>query len=235
MQSGKKPASRGSAKKKPASKQPTAKKSSKKPPDPPLPLPSEGSDEDERRLGEVHARIEQGLVEANLSPAQRLEFLDTAKAVLGRMRSGGIRVVHENVKAFKFYPTHAALTAAYKAKYPQARIRNIKGAFDPEGWVHLDGGGVLFGRLATLNEFYAHELTHALDAPGHRISNTKEWRKAWAREIRDTSILGENAAKNEEEGFAEFGQFFLGHPDATRANTRLVMKSCLKVWEGYEL
>jgi len=151
------------------------------------------------------------------------------------MTPEGVRLIHEHVKAFKFYPTFAALTAAYQAKYPGAKIANIKGAFDPDGTVHLDGGGVLFGRQAALGEFYAHELTHPLDAQNHRISSTKEWRTAWGKEIRDTNLLGGNADKNEHEGFAEFGQYLLGHPDATRANTRQVMKDYLKVWESHGL
>jgi uncharacterized protein len=231
---GKKPPPR-----KPAAK-PAKSSSAKQPPGkkPPAPPGGSGDDSDEkhqRRLWEIHSRIDQGLGEARLTPAQRREFGQTAKAVLGRMTKEGLRLIHENVKGFKLYPTFAALTAAYKVKYPVARITNLKGAFDPAGTVHLDGGGVLFGRLAALGEFYAHELTHALDAPNYRISGTKEWRKAWAKEIRDSNLLGDNAATDEHEGFAEFGQFLLGHPQANRANTRAEMKNCLEVWERHGL
>jgi hypothetical protein len=139
-----------------------------------------------------------------------------------------------NVKEIKFYNSFQTLTAAYKAKYPQAPLVNIKGVFDPTGTLHLDGGGDLFGRPnVPVEEFHAHELTHAIDGVGHDISeNDPAWRKAWEREIRDTLAFGQNGASNVREGLAEFGQFVLGTPGLTRRQVRQMFRRCLDVWEG---
>jgi len=233
---GKKLAPRKPAPKKPAGKKPPAKKPPKTPPGPPAGSGGGGDEEHQRRLQEVYAKIDQALAESNVPPAEQKEYGETAKAILGKMTLEAVRRVHANVTGFQFYPTHEALTAAFKAKYPLASHKGtIKGAFDPEGIVHLNGGGTLHGRPAFLSEFYAEELTHGIDGVTHAISNTDDWKKAWVKEIRDTGIFGAYAASKPSEGFGAFGQYLLGHPQATRQNTKAICPQCLKVWEIHGL
>jgi hypothetical protein len=197
-----------------------------------------GDEEHQRLVHELQAMVDRALDEAGLSEHRREEYRASVRTVLGRMTPAAVARLNANVKGIRFYNSFQTLTAGYKAKYPDKKVPDaIQGAFDPDGVLHLDGGGVLYGRPnVPVEEFYAHEFTHALDGVGHDISeHDPAWRAAWEREIRDTLFFGPNGAKNVREGLAEFGQYLLGDLRATRRIVRQVLRACLKVWEDQGL
>jgi hypothetical protein len=185
-----------------------------------------------QRIKEVHESIDRSLQASDLPAPVQAEFGQTAKSVVGKMTPEAVRRFHANLKGFQWYPTHGALTEAYKAKYPGVSIKGVlKGAFDPDGVIHLDGGGELFGRPATLSEFYAHEMTHDIDGTDHEISRSAAWIRVWEAE---KGFLNKNGQSKSSEGFAEFGEMLLGGI-VTRKQMREVMPKSLKVWEAHGL
>jgi hypothetical protein len=234
VQSRKKPESaKKPAPKKPVAKKPTAgKKPPSKPPESQRPGLSDGDDEHQKRIQELCAKIDQAVADSALSSEKRHECGETAKAVFGKMTAVAVHRLHAHVTGFKFYESPEALTAAYQRKYPKTNLLRIKGAFDPDGTIHLDGDGILFGRRAAASELHAHEMTHAIDGNSHEISHGEQWKKAWEKEIRATEVFGKNGASQPEEGFAEFGQHLLGDPKGGRKSAKELCPRCFKVWES---
>jgi hypothetical protein len=118
---------------------------------------------------------------------------------------------------------------------PQARqlVKGIlKGAFDSDGVLHLDGEGMLYGREAPLTEFFAHEMVHSIDGNSHEFSASQAWPEAWLAEIEFFTGSGRNSPT---EAFAEFGQMLLGDPRMKRKLMRQAMPRCLQVWEDFGL
>jgi hypothetical protein len=128
---------------------------------------SNHNDEHELRLAKITRDIDRALHAAGLSGPARQQYRGAAQGVVSKMTPGALERFSRNVRGYKFYASHEDLTAAYKSKYPRAKIKTITAAFDPKGVLHLDGGGVLFSRQAPLAEFYAHEATHAIDGTDH--------------------------------------------------------------------
>jgi hypothetical protein len=189
----------------------------------------EGSDKPAERLAR---RIEEGLHASSLPHTMQAEYRQACAAVTSEVSQAGLHRVAENVKEFRFYRTHEELTEAFRSKYPKAKIHGVlKGCFDRDGTIHLDGGGTKFGQSATLAEFYAHELTHAIDGNNHEISDSEAWKKAWNAE-RD--FLNANGRKKPSEGFAEFGEMILGRI-VSRTQMKDAMPKCLKIWEKNKL
>lgn len=174
--------------------------------------------------------MDKALAESDLPQRKKKEFV-TAKRILGKMTPEAVRLFHANVKSVQFYPSHDALTQGFRAKYSRAKVKGLlKGCFDRDGELHLNGGGELFGRPAPLSEFYAHEMTHALDC-NHSLSGTPEWKTAWEKE---RAFLNASGQRDVVEGLAELGQMVLGSK-ITRAELRQVMPRCLRFWEGRKL
>jgi len=182
---------------------------------------------------ETLEKIDRALAKADLSDARRQKYKRVIWVVLDQLTPTGLQRIHQAVEEYKFYPSFEAQTKAIRKKYPQLKLKKggvLKGMFDRDRTLHLNGGGMLFGRVASLEEFYAHELTHALDGPHHEISESREWQEAWGAEIRDLEYLGENATRSPQEGFSEFGSLLLGSGIAQR-DIRQVLPRCLKVWK----
>lgn len=227
---GKPPVKKGSPrKKKEAPKEEAAAPPAEPPKGPPKPPGGGGSEEEHhQRVKELHEGIDKALDEAAITPARKREFGQTAKDNLGKMTREAVQRLHANVKEWKFYQTHDSLTKAFREKYPDAEVGLLKGCYDKDGTLHLNGGGRLFDREAPLSEFYAHEMTHAVDGLDHHVSGSDAWGKAWNAE---KAFLNENGQSKRSEGLAEFGQMVVG-TDITRDDVREVMPRCLKVWEA---
>jgi hypothetical protein len=196
---------------------------------------SGGDDEHERRRREIHEAVKRALTEALLSEKQRHGYQRAMAAVVGRLAPAALGRGHRAVKGYKFYRSFAAMTAAIRRKYPTITIKpghTVKGFFDRDGTMHLDGGGVLFGRPARLEEFFAHEITHALDRPNYEISSTDEWSDAWDAEIVKGNYLSEEAKRTPQEGFAEFGAMLLGSGVSAK-EAKQVLPRCVKVWQRW--
>jgi hypothetical protein len=188
--------------------------------------------EHEHHREEIGEKIERALQESALSVTIQMKYRQAIDAVLVAMTSHAIGRFHATVKEIRFYKTHSELTAAVRDKYPALTIRGVlKGCFDRDGTLHLNSGGKLFGRNAGLSEFYAHEITHAIDGNQHEISGSEKWQTAWKAE---QDFLSENGKKTPSEGFAEFGEMLLGS-GITREQMNDVLPMCLKVWEENQL
>lgn len=133
---------------------------------------------------------------------------------------------------YKFYPSHRTLTQGIKRKYANLAIptgKVLKGMFDRDGILHLNGEGKLYGRTARCQEFQAHEIAHAIDGQ-RELSSTQQWRRAWQVEIADGGFLGKNSAANPHEGWGDFGALVLG-TEISRPEIRQVMPRALGFWE----
>jgi hypothetical protein len=201
----------------------------------PATAPASGSEEDVNRLLKQSVDlVRQSLNEGALPSGLRQTYADTMAAILGMLTPAALTRHRANTSGYRFYVTHRELTEAFLAKYPAATavVKGVlKGAFDRDGILHLNGGGGLFGRLAPLQEFFAHEMTHTIDGRGHEISNSEAWRASWEIE---KGLMNANGMQNPVEGFAEFGQLLLGSV-ITRKQIRQALPKCLKVWEDFGL
>jgi hypothetical protein len=168
---------------------------------------------------------------AESTDSQRQQYRASMRAVASRLTPTALARVHAHVKEYKFYGSHEKLTAAVRAKYPEFRKKRIKGAFDKDGTCHRDGAGNLFGRPADIEEFHAHELSHAIDGAAHELTNKMRWHRAWAAEIRDSYFLSRNARKHEQEGWAEFGAMILGGEVTTR-EAQDIFPRCVAFWRS---
>ena len=199
------------------------------------PVGSAGSSDEEehqRRLRETLAKIDTALEAGRLSNDRRQEYRRALQSVVGRLTPPALARVHRTVKEYRFYPSFQLLTKAIREKYPTLKIKPkhiVKGFLDRDGTVYLNGGGILFGRPARQEEFYAHEITHALDRPNYEISSTDEWKAAWKAEIADSGYLSEDAQRSPQEGFAEFGVLMLGSGVSAK-DVKQLMPKCVKVW-----
>jgi hypothetical protein len=172
-------------------------------------------DEDKRRVRELYVRMNRRLREANLTQAQRREYRQATRAVIARMSSEVVHRLHANTTAFRYYPTHEALIQAIKAKYPALAKKLkptsvIKGMLDKDGTVHMDGGGTIHGRQATITDFHAHELTHGIDGVNHGLSESEAWGDVWAEEIVGNDAFTRKARADYREAFSEVGSLLLG-------------------------
>lgn len=218
------------AKKKPRRRGPKREKPADGPPEPPGEARA-GEEDDRIPVREVHENVEAALAEGGLTEAQKDEYRAAIRVVIGRLTPLALARVQAEVREYKFYKSWQELTDAIRRKYPKMRIKGtIKGALDRDGSLHLNGGGTLFGRPAKLEEFYAHEITHAIDGRGHEISNSPEWQEAWKAEIQDGAYLGPDSSRSPQEGFGEFGAMLLG--SGTSADqVEEVMPRCVHVWK----
>lgn len=102
-----------------------------------------------------------------------------------------------------------------------------------DGKIHLDGGGsegstqlrlakALGGEEAAQHHIYAHELSHAIDGPDFKHSNSDGWKAAHATEIYRAGepSLTKYASTSFAEGFAEFGRLVY----ASGANPKAIEK-----------
>jgi hypothetical protein len=218
--------------KKPGGKKP-GKPPPKKPPKKPAAPAGDGGDDEghQQRLQETHAKIDAALEAVHLTDEQRQEYRESVRAVIGRLTPAGLARVHAHVTEYKFYRSHAELTAALRAKYPKLKTRGLKGAFDKDGTCHMDGGGLIEDRPAKLQEFHAHELSHAIDGTQHELTKTKEWHDAWVAEVQNQDFLGENAKKSPREGWGDFGAMILGG-EVTPQEAKDIFPRCVKVWQS---
>lgn len=180
-----------------------------------------GSVEEQYRrcMIELHARMNRGLKEADLSERQRRQYRKSTKEVMARMSLDAVIRLHANVKEFKYYPSHEALKTGVLSKYPSLRAtfasptKKIRGMFDKDGTLHLDGGGTMFQDMPakSVAEFHAHEMTHALDENlGRVFSGTRRWQQVWKQEIQGHPDYSSHAHRYAHEAFAEAGQQIYG-------------------------
>lgn len=178
--------------------------------------PESGSGEAHgQRLQQLFARMTKGLMEAKLSETERRKYRRATRAVIARMSPAAVQRLHANTEEFKYYPNFDVLAQAIKRKYPALAKKLkptsvIKGMLGRDGTVHLDGGGTLRGRSASIADFYAHELTHGIDGTDHELSDSVEWRKVWAEEILGNTDFTKKAQEDLREAFSEVGSLLLG-------------------------
>jgi hypothetical protein len=181
----------------------------------------------QRHLREIWERIESALVGSELSESQKKDYRAALENIIDKLRPPALARLHRFALGFRFYRSHIALTDAVKLKYPDLDIasgRVLKGMFDRDGTLHMDGGGRLQGRNARLAEFQAHEIAHAID--GHReLSGTVEWQEAWQAEIANGGLLGTNSAKSPHEGWGDFGMLVLGSDISAKEITEVLPKA----------
>jgi hypothetical protein len=185
----------------------------------------------QQRLREIQQQIATGLEKAELSERQRREYGRTIHDIVKNLRLAALNRLYQFAREYRFYGSYRALTQGIKEKYPKLKIRAgkvLKGMFDRDGTIHLDGGGNLYGRRARLSEFQAHEIAHAID--GYReLSSAREWRQAWEAEIADGGFLGENSSRSPHEGWGDFGSLLLGS-EISLEEIGQVMPRALKFW-----
>ena len=164
-------------------------------------------------------------------------FLKVAASLLDRFSEAALDRFGQHVKEYCFYASFDELTAGVKERFPGLRVKPgslIKGMFDRAGTLHLDDAGSLFGQPVRLEEFYAHEMTHALDGPEHEISESPAWKKAWKAEMVKKGLLGANAATKPWEGLADFGRLVFAS-GLEKEQVRELLPRCTKVWEDLGL
>lgn len=87
---------------------------------------------------------------------------------------------------------------------------------------------------ASFRETLLHELGHAIDGPQFALSSNKQWRQAWEKELK-TGILGEYAAENRCEGFAElFAHWHMANREK-KFVLEILAPKCLKFFRKYNL
>lgn len=135
------------------------------------------------------------------------------------MSADAVLRLHTNVKEFKYYPNHNAVKVGILSKYPPLRAsfasptKKIRGMFDKDGTLHLNGGGTMFQDMPpkSIAEFHAHEMTHALDGNLARtFSGTRHWQRVWKQEIQGHPNYSSHAHRHAHEAFAEAGQHIYG-------------------------
>lgn len=175
---------------------------------------------------------------SGLSDAQKADYKGAISKVVGNMTPKALQRFAGNVKRVRFHGSTRELTKAIMAEDPEVRDRlqggkyEIKGAYDGKTrQLDLDGPTKLEGKSYGTDHPIAHELSHALDGPGHEISKSKEWQGAWQAEIK-TGALSKYGATSPSEGFAEFGRLYLssGEPDIEKK-----FPKCVAVWKSHGL
>jgi hypothetical protein len=189
------------------------------------------TEDHQRHLRETYEKIDAALKQGKLAAGQKRVYRKSICKIVDELSPAALARLHQLAREYKFYESHEALTEAIKEKYPKATIKAgkvLKGMFDKDGTVHLNGGGKLHGRPAKLEEFQAHEIAHAID--GHReLSGSAEWRQAWLAEIADGGYLGRNSARSAHEGWGDFGMLVLG-TDISQNEIQTVMPRALAFW-----
>jgi hypothetical protein len=167
--------------------------------------------------------LEGHLRAARIPKKQAKRYKNAAERVLGKMTDAGLHRLKDNVTAYYFYASLAALRSA-------AADENTLGFYrGSTRTLHLDSGEE--GR-DSIHHIYAHEFTHALDGPNDDISGSKEWQEAWQDEIVEGLTFGEAGAETADEGLAQLGELMLR---GKRVEARRLCPKCVAVWESFEL
>lgn len=194
----------------------------------------EGNDDPHAHLFRLIGLAEDALQESGLAPTMQDEYRRGFTSVLQEMSPIAITRLSRHTMQVVFYGSHPELTAAVNAKYPAMKAKKLlKGCFDQDGVLHLDGGGTIRGKPVALPGFYAHEMTHGIDGTRHEISQSAAWKHA----LRDEKSLLQDDEKERltaTEGFAKFGQMLFSGK-YTREELAKLMPNCLKVWESHGL
>lgn len=155
----------------------------------------------------------------SVGTVQKARYQEAMDNVLRAMPEHASKRVSENLKSLETFSSPQELTASFAARHKsdaalQEKVANgwvANGLYTPKkGKMRLDGDGRIrkdaFGEeRKNIHEVYAHELTHAIDGPDEAYSRSQEWLMAWDREMVGGRFSA-YAAKNPQEGFAEFGR-----------------------------
>lgn len=169
----------------------------------------------------------QASLDANpsLSAEHKRHYAEQLGRVLDVMPEAAVAKMDANVKEFKFYGDVDAVTAEAKARSKSARrLKEVFGFFTiTEGMLHLDGNR---GQTsAETGDWYAHELSHALDkseqkykdgSPRGQYSGQASWQEAWEHEMRQGQPSG-YSRNHPREGFAEFARLVYGRRSSADA------------------
>lgn len=189
----------------------------------------------------LHAAID---ATHGLSDEQRQTFHAAMHRATQHMPAAAHERIDRHLKATRFHTDTKTLgDAAFAAAMavpgisPEGRAKleakkkeidagggSAGGAFiQNTGELHIDGdhehrkempGKYSFGKVMPAHEVYTHELGHVIDGPGHEISKSDEWRKAFDAEIKNPHEgvypLTKYGASRPSEGLAEFSRLVYG-------------------------
>lgn len=185
----------------------------------------------------------------HLSESQRQTYSAAVDRVVKRIPEKALEHMAGHVSRVNFHQSAEALTGALADLSPKVRELQAKGYLVGGAYqgsqkkLHLDGlfkgpktsPDLVAGSDHSIHGPYAHELTHGIDGPSHRFSQTPAWTQAWASEIgrlhQDAPArLTRYAETNHHEGFAEFGRLIYGS-DASPAVIESRFPKCSKVFK----
>jgi hypothetical protein len=189
-----------------------------------------------------------------LGDRQREEYADAAESVLAAMPAGARSRAGANVESWHFYPDRAALYGAVKEHLPddvRAAVESgraevgggyLGGRLHLAGAVPMETAAALGGTVNNVHHLLAHELSHALDGPGSKLSRTEDWSRAWAAEVVGVhdpegapERLSPRARSSVSEGFAEFGRLAYTRDAAGRADLAGRFPRCVAYWKEHGL
>jgi len=180
-------------------------------------------------------KAEQGLRGSGLTKEQKEVYLKTVRDVLENMTEGAVDRFDQVVVRFEFYTDTRALTKVGNSlrKIPLDDPTGIQGMWDGSGRVlHLDGPG----KVDDAQSIYAHEFSHVLDWPNHKLSSTPEWGALWKEEIANNVVaLSDYANAAPSEGFAEFGRLVFSNKtiagQTAREHAKSLYPRAYRFWE----
>lgn len=151
-----------------------------------------------------------------LSAGEKRSHVYALYRVVGRMPEKAVRRLAANVRrVVALKDAHEGTREYLKAagRLPKD-VDSVLGFYDPgAGSVYSDGGAEHGARGGdpedTQRGVWSHELTHAIDGPGFKLSGHPDWQAAFEAELAG-GALSDYGATSALEGFAEFGRAAYG-------------------------
>jgi len=158
-------------------------------------------------INETMHKIAQGLKGSGLPQETQEFYLKTSQATLEQMPDKAIDRFNNVLVRVNFHPNAASMTR-WRNDHVEQQLDDpnaVNGMWDGGTRnLHLDGQPE---NARDAQGIYAHEFSHVIDWPNHKISESEEWKTAWQEEIVDgPNGLSEYAKTKPSEGFAELGR-----------------------------
>jgi hypothetical protein len=165
--------------------------------------------------------FDDALAKANLTPIEKKRDKQYFTEATKRMPPAALKRLDDNLKGVEFYKSNRELTDEMLRIDPTARQELmpgdvIDGAYQVrDGILKIDGPSAESQENSDVPPYstYAHELSHAIDGIGGKLSRDREWMDASWSEIVGGELgkyvpprLTTYAALSPQEAFAEFGR-----------------------------